>query len=43
MEAFHEGNNMENRLHPKLILAAKLIGACSLCLGLVFLISWLLH
>jgi hypothetical protein len=32
----------ENRLYPKLILAAKLAGACSLCFGLVLLIIWLL-
>jgi hypothetical protein len=33
----------ENRFHPKLVLAAKLVGACSLCLGLIILIAWLLN
>lgn len=33
----------ETRLHPKLILAAKLAGACSLCLGVALLIIWLLN
>lgn len=32
-----------NQFHPKLVLAAKLVGACSLCLALVLLIVWLLN
>lgn len=33
----------ENQPHPRLILAAKLVGACSLCLGVILLIVWLLN
>ena len=32
----------ESRLHPKRLLAAKQAGACSLCVGPVLLIIWLL-
>jgi hypothetical protein len=27
--------------HPKLLLAIKLVAACSLCVGIVVLIAWL--
>jgi hypothetical protein len=31
----------ERRFHPRLVLAAKLLGACSLCLAVVLLVIWL--
>jgi hypothetical protein len=31
----------ETQTHPKLLLAVKLVAACSLCVGIVVLIAWL--
>lgn len=31
----------QQRFHPKLVLAAKLAAACSLCLAVVLLVIWL--
>jgi hypothetical protein len=31
----------QQRFHPKLVLAAKLAAACSLCLGAILLVIWL--